>query len=251
MAEEKYQKMLTLLREKGAEEFVKKYETWSRFFSFSISKDPFEAHHSVINLKLVVLCGLAESLGRGEGDCEKFKEFINSLSLEEKLFFALVVNSKKKNIIAQEMFEKYNKTGDEGLLKQLMDVGQKEDDEKQKEIEQLLVAYPDNISYIEEIFDRKIKLLYGVRSKIVHSGIPVVGLIMSSSGDVVEFYGEKEDTFFTIVHPLEDFFLRATCRRYGVEPESVVKDMEEYCYDKLLARHARSAVALISNLNKK
>ncbi len=250
---DKIKELLSLLRKSNNEkivQFVNKYNAWFAFFSETSGfEDRPRVYSLIADLKLIVLCGLAESLGIGNGPREKFRQFLDRLSIEEKIFFSLIVNLKQKKVESQKIWEQYLNSGSEELLKKIMDIHDQESNDKEKEIEKILISYPDDHQYLEEIFKKRIELLYDVRSKIVHRGLPVSGTIITSSGEIT-YYGEKGSIFFTIKYPVEEFFIRAACRYDNIEPNTIVPSIERYCNDNLILRHAWSQANLVYNLKQ-
>ncbi len=265
---ESLEKLLSLLAEvkdKKTIEFVKSYKLWRVFFDKILTDQCYlDFYPLILNLELTVLCGLSESMVKKGKSFERFSEFMSLLSEEEKLFFALVINLKKKNIRAQEIWKQLNNgSGNDNLFNELMTISSNDDDTEQEEIENIINSYLDNSSYFQDAFNKRLVLLYGVRSMNVHLGTPVVGAMMASSGEIIKHYGEEKDTifskkypdwknaFFTLEYPISEFFIRAACRLNNIEPESISSSIEGYCNDKLLSRHARSSCKLIYTVKEK
>ncbi len=197
-------------------------------------------------MRLIILSGFAENLGEKSPDLtvgqsvykNKFTNFLNNLNTEEKFFFCLVFEIKITNEETNKKFQTYLETGNEQLLDELMASHQKNDGQKETYIHELLKAfYDDEIQKIQKDFDRKVSLLYGIRSKIVHTGNPVIGVIMGTG--IYSFYGEKENNFFSIKISLDDFFLRAALRQYDRNPEPIRQKVKDHLVNNYLSRHAQ------------
>lgn len=230
-------------------EFAKYYQLWNAFFERVLNGNENDANpniHSLVNnLRLIILSGFAENLGEKSPDLpndksifkNKFTNFLNHLNIEEKFYFCLVFEIKITSEETNKKFQAYLETGSEELLDELMQTHQKEGDEKEADIRELLKAfYNDETQKIQKDFDRKVNLLYGIRSKIVHTGSPVIGAVIGTG--FYSFYGEKENNFFSIKKNLDDFFLRAALRQTNNEPEPIYKKLKGYLNNNYLTHHA-------------
>lgn len=230
-------------------EFTKYYQLWDAFFERVLNsnendKNP-NIHSLVNNLRLIILSGFAENLGEKSPDLpndksifkNKFTNFLNHLIIEEKFFFCLIFEIKITSEETNKKFLTYLETGSEELLDELMQTHQKEGNQKEEDIRELLKAfYNDAPEKIQKDFDRKVNLLYGIRSKIVHTGSPVIGAVIGTG--FYSFYGEKENNFFAIKKNLNDFFLRAVLRQADIEPDPIYKKLKSYLNDNYLTHHA-------------
>jgi hypothetical protein len=120
-------------QDKAVLDFVRKFRIWRSFFR-QILEVPHNAelpkNHAVIfALRLVVLCGMAESYEkRGGSDAEKVANFLNILAQEEKLLFSLAFEIKDTNTEHYKKFEEYAQTKDPALLDETMELKKKEDE---------------------------------------------------------------------------------------------------------------------------
>jgi len=263
--EERLLSLLSGVKDKKTIEFVRSYKLWRVFFNKILADQCYlDLHPLILNLELTVLCGLAESMIKNGKPSEKFSKFLGLLSEEEKLFFSLIIILKKKNKRAQEIWKQLNNGGgNDSLFKELMTISSSDDDAGQEEIENIINSYLDGSSYFQEAFNKRLTLLYGVRSMNVHFGTPVMGAMMASSGKIIKYYGEEKDTvfskkypdwknvFFTLEYPISEFFVRAACRLNNIEPDNISSSIEDYCNDKLLSRHARLSCRLVFAVKKK
>ena len=249
------EKLSTFKGDERLENFVQKYKTWAAFFE-EILKIPERAvlpkiHALVATSRVITLSGLAESSGSGDGYGQKFSNFINFLSIEEKLFFCLIFDIKRKSEEQATLYQQYLNDPIEDNLKKLTDISSKQDDKHEEEIMHIMNSFlEDDIQKLNSFFKERVDLFYGVRSKIVHEGSPdIMGAMLSSHTEAILYYGEKENKFFTLEYPIEEFFIRAAYRIFEHEPEKI--EINDFLYEKFLARHAPRVIRIVNKINGK
>lgn len=230
-------------------EFTEKYKTWSAFFDqiISTSSDAnFPKIYSLVaTTKIVILCGLAESLGSGASEIEKIRNFLSLLSIEEKLLFSLMFNVKKTDVQAQQLYEEMLKTGKDNTS-QLLTSWQNTQDIYRDEVRAVMNSFiKDEVKPIEDFFISRVNFLYGIRSAIVHKGTPnLISSMHLSRGETIMYMGGRDNKFFSIRYPIEEFFLRAGIRLIGHEP--IKPSLSDFLWDEFISEHA-FLVARISN----
>ncbi|PIR13512.1 hypothetical protein COV49_01975 [Candidatus Falkowbacteria bacterium CG11_big_fil_rev_8_21_14_0_20_39_10] len=242
---------------KKVKDFIKKYKVWFAFFEEilnKITKDTIspKIHALVATSKIIILTGLAESLGTGNTCSTKFSHFLSFLSIEEKLFFSLIFKIKaSNNKKAEELYEKHLETGDNIFIDQLVDISTKSDDLYQVEVADIMNSFlADDEKKLDIFFKRRANLFYGVRSKIVHEGSPdVIGAMFSSNMETTMYYGEKENKFFTIKYPIEEFFIRAAYRIIGQEPKKI--NIEDFLWNNFISHHSPRIAKIVAKIERK
>jgi len=149
-------------------EFVDKYQIWNAFFNQIIttcSDINFPKVHSLVaTTKIVILCGLAESLGTGTSEREKIRSFLNQLNTEEKLLFSLMFTIKKVDTQAQQLYEEMLRVGKDNT-NQLLSSWQSTQDIHREEIRSVMESFiKDDVKPIEDFFMARVNFLYSIRS---------------------------------------------------------------------------------------
>ncbi len=88
---DRFQKLLEEHKCYFPEDVYKKLNMWSTFFNKVLSPDPFNVniHSLVFTQKIIIFCGIVESLtnNQNQPSKEKFKKIMQNLNDEEKLIF--------------------------------------------------------------------------------------------------------------------------------------------------------------------
>lgn len=254
---EKYSENISELLQQAADakngeqisEFVDKYKVWNAFFNQIISTcsdTNFPKIHSLVaTTKIVILCGLAESLGTGTSEREKIRNFLNLLNTEEKLLFSLMFTIKRVDTQAQQLYEEMLRTGRDNT-NQLLSSWQSTQDIHREEIRSVMESFiKDDVNPVEEFFITRVNFLYSIRSAIVHRGTPnLISSMHLGKGETIMYMGDIDNKFFTIRYPIEEFFLRAALRLISHEPNE--PSLSDFLWDEFISEHAL-LVTRISN----
>lgn len=228
-----------------ARKFIKEFILWQEFFN-RILKNPENRglpffHSLILNIESVVLAGFAEEWEIIGKDKEKFSNFLAVLNIEEKFLFSLIFEIKPINQKISDAFQEYIISDNQKILDKIFVMQEKDDKSKEERIEKILQSFIKNdIEILEAVFKDRIDLLYGIRCKIVHTGSPVIGTMLLSSGAPALHYGEKDNKFFTIKYDLGEFFIRALYRKTGHEPVPINPQIKSFITENFSARHAQS-----------